>query len=159
LKKSSQELRDVLFQLFTTEKLKNQAAQSIIKFCKEPPDTIKPFQSRFIKLSDKLTKNDEELQGTTNDIGSYSHLKPLARDVYPNEVHKLLLDGVKNHASCVQGYHIEPALNNIAQNDWHPTRLCLNSGFRSKNQLALFNIITATPKMTYWQEIAINIPL
>ena len=133
--------------------------QSITKFCKERPDTIKPFQSRFIKLSDKLTKNAQELQGTTTDIGAYSHLRPLARDVYPDEVHKLLLDGVKSHASCVQEFHVTPVLKDLIENDWHLTRLCLNSGFRSESGLALFNIITATSKMTYWQEMAVSVPM
>jgi hypothetical protein len=160
LKKSSpQELRDVLVQLFKTGKLKDHVQQSITKFCKERPNTIEPFQSRFIKLSDKLMKNAQELRGTTTDIGVYSHLRPLARDVYPDEVHKLLLHGVKSHASCVQKYHVTPVLKDSTENEWHLTRLCLNSGFRSKNQLANFNIITATSKMTYWQEMAISVPM
>lgn len=69
-------------------------------------------------------KNAQELQGTTTDIGAYSHLRPLARDVYPDEVHKLLLDGVKSHASCVQEYHMTPVLKDSTENDWHLTRLC-----------------------------------
>jgi hypothetical protein len=38
--------------------------------------------------------------------------------------------------------------------------LCLSSGFRSsKDELALFNIITASSQMSYWQEMTINIPM
>lgn len=156
MKKSPQELRDILVQLFKTEKLKIKAQQSITKFCKERPDTIEPFQSRFVKLSDKLMKNAQELQGTSTDSGAYSHLKPLARDVYPDKVHKLLLDAVKSHASCVQEFHVTPK---DSTENWHLTRLCLNSGFRSENELALFNIITATSEMTYWQEMGISVPM
>ncbi|KIW24023.1 uncharacterized protein PV07_09762 [Cladophialophora immunda] len=159
LKKSPQELRDVLVQLFKVEDSKDRVRQSITKFCKERPGTIEPFLSRFIELSDRLTKNARELQGTTADFDAYSHLRPLARDLYPDGVHKLLLNGVKSHASCVQEYHVMPVLEGSTENDWHLTRLCLNSGFRSKNQLALFNIIIATSKMTYWQEVAISVPI
>ncbi|KAF7503910.1 hypothetical protein GJ744_002991 [Endocarpon pusillum] len=147
------ELRDLLRQMFKTEKSKDRV-QSIDKFCKEKPDTIKPFQSRFIVLSDKLTKNAQALQGTGTYIAAYSHLRPLAKDVYPDTVNKLLLDWVKSSASCVQNDHGTPI-----ENDMHLTRLCLNSGFRFKNQLALFNIITATSKMAYWQELAIGVPI
>ncbi|CZR61671.1 uncharacterized protein PAC_11568 [Phialocephala subalpina] len=158
LTKNPQELRNLLGQMFKAEKSKDRA-QSIAKFCTEPPDSIKPFQSRFIELSDKLMKNAQEVQGTSTDIAAYSHLKPLARDVYPDEVNKLLLDGVKNNASCMQNNHMTPVLKDSTENNWHPTRLCLNSGFRSKNHLALFNIITATSEMAYWQEMAISVPI
>ena len=151
--KSPQELRDLLGQIFKIQKSKDRV-QSIEKFCKAKPDTIKPFRSRFIVLSDELTKNAQALQGTGTDIAAYSHLKPLAKDVYPDKVNKLLLDGVRSSASCVPKYHGTPI-----ENDMHLTRLCLNSGFRLENQLALFNIITAISKMAYWQELAISVPM
>jgi hypothetical protein len=139
--------------MFQTEKLKDRM-QSIEKFCKEKPDTVKPFQSRFIVLSDGLTKNSEALHSTGTDMAAYSHLRPLAKDVYSEEVNKLLLDGVRSSASCVQKYHGMPT-----EDDMHLTMLCLNSSFRFTNQLACFNIISATSKMAYWQELAISVPL
>lgn len=144
--------------MFKTGKPKDPA-QSIAMFCKERPDVIKPFQERFTELSDKLTRNAQELQGSSNDIAAISHLKPLARDVYPDEVNKLLLAGVKSNASCVKNNHVTPAHDDSTGTDWHLTWLCLNSGFRSKDQLALFDIITATSEMAYWQEIAISVPM
>ena len=146
-------MRDLLSQMFKTEKSKYHV-QSIEKFCQEKPDTIKLIQSRFILLSDELTKNAQTLQGTSIDTAAYSHLRPLAKDVYPDEVNKLLLHGVRSSASCMPEYHRTPI-----ENDMHHTRLCLNSGFRFKDQLALFNVITATSKMTYWQELAISVPI
>lgn len=146
-------MRDLLGQMFKTQKSKDRE-QSIEAFCKAKPDIIRPFQSRFIVLSDELTKNAQALQGTGTDIAAYSHLKPLAKDVYPDRVNRLLLNGVRSSASCVSKYHGTPT-----ENDMHLTRLCLNSGFRLENQLALFNIITATSKMAYWQELAISVPM
>lgn len=146
-------MHNLLVQMFKTEKSKDRE-QSIEAFCKAKPDTIRPFQSRFIVLSDELTKNAQALQGTGTDIAAYSHLKPLAKDVYPDKVNKLLLNGVRSSASCVSNYHGTPT-----ENDMHLTRLCLNSGFRLENQLALFNIVTATSKMAYWQELAISVPM
>lgn len=144
---SPQALRDLLVK---TQKSK-ECVQSIQEFCKAKPDTIMTFRSRFIVLSDELAQT---LQGMGTDIAAYSHLKPLAKDVYPDKVNKLLLDGVRSSASCVPKYHGTPT-----ENDMHLTRLCLNSGFRLENQLALFNIVTATSKMAYWQELAISVPM
>jgi len=155
LTKSPQELRDILGQMYKGEK-SNDHVQSLQKFCKEKPNTIEPFHSRFIAMSDKLEKNAQALLDTSTgaDISIYSHLRPLAKDMYPDMVNKLLLDGVKSSALCVQEYHESPI-----ETDMHLTWLCLNSGFRSKSHLALFNIITAMPTMAYWQELAIRIPM
>lgn len=153
LRKSPQELRDLLGRKFKTQKSKD-SVPSIEKFCKAKPDTIRAFELRFIVLSEELEKNTQPLQGTGTDIAFYSHLKPLAKYVYPDKVNELLLDGVRSTASCVPEYHGTPT-----ENDMHLTRLCLNSGFRLENQLALFNIITATSEMAYWQELAISVPM
>ncbi|MCJ1470420.1 hypothetical protein MMC07_009065 [Pseudocyphellaria aurata] len=150
LRKTPQELRDILDQI---QKSKD-CLQSIEKFFKAKPDTIRPFQSRFIVLSDELTKHAQALQGTGTDDAACSHLKPLAKDVYPDKVNKLLLDGVRSIASCMPKYHRTPT-----ETDTHLTRLCLNSGFRLENQLAVFNVITTTSKMAYWQELAISVPI
>lgn len=153
---SPQELHGLLTQMFKTKSSKDHE-QSIQKFCKERPNTIKPFQSRFITLSDELIKNTKALQNTGSDIAAYDHLRPLPKDVYPDKINQLLFDGVKRSASCVQAYHAGDGT--LLEDVMHSTRLCLNSGFRFKNQVALFNIITATSKMVYWQELAICIPM
>jgi DNA phosphorothioation-dependent restriction protein DptG len=126
-KKGPSEVHKLLVQLFEAKKLQNQIEQSIIRFCKERPATVEPIQSRFSKLADILIKNEKELHGTTTDISAYSHLRPLPRDVYPDEVHKLLLDGVKSQASCVQ-HHLTSESKHSAEAVWHLTRLSLDSG-------------------------------
>jgi hypothetical protein len=137
------------------DKLKTE--QSIIKFCKERPDTIKDFTAHFVDLSDKLTGNADELHRSTSDAPAHSHLEPLAKDVYPDEVHQLLIEGMKTYASCIAKNHMAMDSN---PSEWHLTRLCLSSGFRSyKDHLALFNIITTSSQMSYWQEMTINIPM
>ena len=85
LTESPQELRDRLSQTLKTSRSKTHV-QSIDKFCKAKPDIIRPFQSRFIVLSDELAKNAQTLQDTGIDIATYSHFKPLAKDVYPDDV-------------------------------------------------------------------------
>lgn len=96
----------------------------------------------------------QTLQGKETEIAAYSQFRPLAENVYPDEVNKLLFDGVTTSASCVQKCH-----GTSLDNDMHLTKLCLNSGFRWENQGALFNIITAASKMEYWQELAISVPM
>jgi hypothetical protein len=129
--------------------------QSITKFCKQRPTavTITHFQDRFAELAEKLTGNADDY-GSTIDANTYSHIEPLARDVYPDEVHQLLLDGIKRYSSCEQEKHMGSNPSKL-----HVTRLCLSSGYRAKDQLALFNIITALSQMSYWQEMAINVPM
>ena len=144
--------------MFKTGKPKDPA-QSIAMFCKERPDAIKPFQERFVELSDKLMRNAQELQGPSTDIAAISHLRPLAKDVYPDEVIRLLLAGVKSNASCVKNNHVTPVLDDSTENNWHLTWLCLNSGYRSKDHFALFNVVTATSEMAYWQEMGISVPM
>ncbi|KAI1843016.1 hypothetical protein JX266_010869 [Neoarthrinium moseri] len=157
ISKSPQDLRDSLVQLFQSVDLRQRAQASIGRFCREKPDKIRPFQARFIKLSNSLMKNAQSLHGSNFETHEDSYLTPLARDTFPNEVHKLLFDGVKSHSSCVQQIHVTPVFKDTRDDGWHRTRLCLNSGFLLDNQSALFNIITATSNMDYWQEMAINI--
>ncbi|KAH8812803.1 S8 family peptidase [Xylogone sp. PMI_703] len=158
LMKNPQELHDDLTQLFKTKSSRDRVQKSITEFCKKPPDTIKPFQSRFAQLFEKL-KNTREPQDASTDITNHSHSKPLPRDVYPNEVHRMLLDALKSYGSCKPKLHVTPVPKDPTENDWHLTRLCLNSGFRSGNELALFDIITATSEMAYWQEMTISVPI
>ncbi|KAK9443467.1 S8 family Peptidase [Metarhizium brunneum] len=156
---SPQELRDALIQLCKKEQFRDGVQRSINKFCKERADTMKPYQLRFVQLSDKLSKNAQEIDGSGNDAGLYLHLRPFGRDVYPDDVHKLLLHGMTKLATCAQQYHNAPALSDFTGADWHLTRLCLNSGFRSEDKRALFNIITATSEMVYWQEMGVTVPI
>ncbi|EFZ03996.2 peptidase [Metarhizium robertsii ARSEF 23] len=156
---SPQELRDVLIQLCEKEQFNNGVQRSITKFCKERAETIKPYQLRFVQLSDKLLKNAQEIGCSVNDSGPYLHLRPLGHDVYPDDVYKLLLQGTKSLATCAHQYHNAPALSGFTGDDWHLTMLCLNSGIRSENKRAIFNIITATPEMVYWQEMGVTVPI
>jgi hypothetical protein len=140
---------------FRNNKLKTE--QSIMGFCKELPDTINHFKVHFVDLADKLTNNVDDLHGSTSDVPTYSQVEPLAKDVYPGEVHQLLLRGIKIYASCIPEIHMAMDSN---PSQSHLTRLCLSSGFRSfEDQLALFNIITASSQMSYWQEMTIHIPM
>lgn len=123
--------------------------QAIEKFCKASPDTIRPFQSGFVILSDKPTKNAQAMQGTGTDIAAYSHLKPLAKDVYPDEINKLLLDGVRNSASCV------PNSWNANRERYASHQALSQFRFSIPKLNGPFNIITATSKMACWQEMAI----
>ncbi|EUC41826.1 hypothetical protein COCMIDRAFT_40035 [Bipolaris oryzae ATCC 44560] len=130
--------------------------QSIIKFCKARPSTIKPFQDHFINLANKLSKNDDDFDGSNIDSNPFGHIEPPAKDVYPGEVHQLLLDRIEKYSSCGKKIHKDAGSN---PSKLHITRLCLSSGFRfSKDQLALFDIITALSQMSSWQEMTINIP-
>jgi len=154
-KESPSEVYKNLCDNFQKDRVKTE--QSIIKFCKEQPSTIKRFQDPFFDLANKLSENVDDLHGSTTDSNAYSHIEPLARDVYPNEVHQLLLDGIKRNSSCEKEAHMDAGSD---PSKLHITRLCLSSGFRSsKDQSALFNIITASSQMSYWQEMAINIPM
>ncbi|KNG45787.1 S8 family Peptidase [Stemphylium lycopersici] len=154
-KESPEEVYRDLCDRFQKDQVKTQ--QSIIKFCKARPSKIKPFEDYFVDLSNKLSKNVDDLHGSANDSNAYSHIAPLARDVYPDEVHQLLLDGIRRYSSCVNEVHKDTSSN---PSELHITRLCLSSGFRSsKDQLALFDVITASSQMSYWQEMTINIPI
>jgi hypothetical protein len=140
---------------FQKEQVKTQ--HSIVKFCKARPSTIKRFEDHFVDLANKLSKNVDDLHDPTVDSNAYSHIESLARDVYPDEVHQLLLDGIRKYSSCVKEAHKDASTDPSAL---HITRLCLSSGFRSsKDQLALFDIIMASSQMSYWQEMAINVPM
>jgi hypothetical protein len=162
LKQSPQELSDALVKLMKTGKSKDTAHDAVTKFCEQRPEAIMPFHTRFTELSDQLTKNAKVLQGGIYDIDVALHLQPLPRDVYPIEVHQLLLDLIKKHAACVQGIHSSQMES--TETNWHLTGLCLKSGFRSDHpthpgQLALFNVIAASWEMNYWQEMAVGVPM
>ncbi|KAH8707478.1 S8 family peptidase [Phaeosphaeriaceae sp. PMI808] len=156
-KKDPREVYETLCNRFQNDRAKIE--QSITKFCKQRPTTITitHFQDRFAELAEKLTRNADDLHGSTVDANTYSHIEPLARDVYPDEVHQLLLDGIKRYSSCEQEKHTGSGSN---PSKLHVTRLCLSSGYRApKDQLALFNIITALSQMLYWQEMTIDVPI
>jgi hypothetical protein len=139
------------------EKNQVKTQQSIDKFCKARPSNIKRFEDDFVDLANKLSKNVDHLDGPTIDSNAYSHIEPLARNVYPDEVHQLLLRGIERYSSCEMEAHKDAGSN---PSELHITRLCLSSGFRSsEDQLALFDIITASSQMSYWQEMTINIPM
>jgi hypothetical protein len=154
-KESPNEVYRNLRDRFQNDQVKTQ--QSIIKFCRTRPSTIKRFEEHFVDLANKLSKNVDDLYGSTIDSNAYSHIEPLVRDVYPDKVHQLLLDGIKRYSSCEKEAHEDAGPN---PSKLHITRLCLSSGFRSsKDQLALFDIIMASSQMSYWQEMTINIPM
>ncbi|KAI0534378.1 S8 family peptidase [Xylaria digitata] len=144
LLKISQEIRRTLACLFQDKGSKLQLYKSVTKFCQEPPCIVRPFESRFTQLSDLLKKNIPKSHRDLTDTADYS--SPPPTDVYPDQVHKLLLDGVKNHSICMP-------------EDWYITKLCLESGFRSEDQRVLFRIVTTTWKMTHWQELSFKIPI
>ncbi|KAK5635063.1 hypothetical protein RRF57_010775 [Xylaria bambusicola] len=157
IEKGPRELRRTLIHLFQNEASKRRVRQSVTKFCKERPYVIQPFESRFTYLSDLLTKNWVESQ--SNLTGTAAHSLPPPRDVYPNQVHKLLIDGVQSHAACMREGHAGPGLQATAKPNWHITRLCLESGFRTEDKRVLFKVVTATSKMTHWQEFAFRVPM
>lgn len=140
--------------MFRDQVLKDRVQRSIVKFCKESTEVIEPFQGRFIRLSNALM-NIEEVEEAASVFSSGLHVRPPDRDIYPNEVHGLLYEGIKSHTLCVPNYHRASV---ASASNWHSTRLCLSSGYRSEGQLTLFNIITATSGMTYWHEMAVTIP-
>ncbi|KAI8630893.1 S8 family peptidase [Xylariaceae sp. FL1651] len=157
IEKNPQELQRTLIHLFQNEASKRRVHQSVTRFCKERPYVIQPYESRFTNLSDLLMKNSTESQRPLADTAIYS--PPPPRDVYPDQVHKLLLDGVKSHAACVLESHGGPGLQGMAKTNWHITRLCLESGFCSDDHRVLFKVVTTTSKMTHWQELAFRIPI
>ncbi|KAI0902730.1 hypothetical protein F4823DRAFT_621046 [Ustulina deusta] len=157
IEEDPQALRHTLGHLLQNEASKRQVQQSVTTFCKERPSIIRPFESRFAHLSDLLTKNILRSQRTLTDAAAYS--LPPPRDVYPDQVHKLFLDGVKSHAACMLEGHAGPGPQGTAKTNWHITRLCLESGFLSEDQRVLFKIVTTTSKMTYWQELAFRVPI
>ncbi|KAI1742163.1 S8 family peptidase [Xylaria scruposa] len=111
IEKDPQELRRILTHLFQNEASKRRVQRSVTRFCKERPHVIQPFASRFTYLSDLLMKNIIESQHTLTDTAAYS--QPPLRDVYPDQIHKLLLDGVKSHAACVLESHVGPGLQEL----------------------------------------------
>ncbi|KAI0405910.1 S8 family peptidase [Xylaria palmicola] len=157
IEKGPRELRSTLIQLFQNKVFKHRVEQSVTRFCQEQPYVIQPFESRFTYLSDLLKKNIMESQRTFTDAAAYS--QPPPKDLYPGQVHKLLLDGVKSHATCMLERHVGPGLQGTAETNWHITRLCLESGFCSDDQRVLFKVVTTTSNMTHWQELAFRIPI
>ncbi|GAW14126.1 hypothetical protein ANO14919_035200 [Xylariales sp. No.14919] len=155
IERSPRELQSALIHLFQKKK---SMRQSVTKFCKEKPKIILPFESRFTDLYNRLEKkNSAGSQYTLN--GTAAHSSPPPQDVYPDQVHKLLLDGVRSHATCIPGGHGEPELQGTAITNWHITKLCLDSGFCSEGQRVLFKVVTTTSKMTHWQELAFRVPM
>ncbi|GAW27213.1 putative S8 family [Rosellinia necatrix] len=134
-----------------------QTQLSVTKFCKERPNIIEPFGSRFADFLGMLTKNITGSQHAL--VHSAAYLPPPPKDEYPDQVHKLLLDGVKRYAACIMEDHVGPELQGTAKANWHITRLCLESGFCSEDQRVLFKLITTASKMTHWQELAFRIPI
>jgi hypothetical protein len=152
------ELRNALVHLFERKKSKEKVQDSIARFCIEKLNTIIPFHKRVVKLSTELTGTQDWHNATTT-VGASTANGPPDRDIYPNAVHRLLLDGIRDYALCVHPHDGSRKHKLLKENSWHLTRLCLGSGFRSKDQLALFNIVSSTSQMAYWQECAISIPM
>ncbi|KAI0515128.1 S8 family peptidase [Xylaria bambusicola] len=157
IEKGPQELRRTLIRLFQNEESKRRVRQSVTKFCKERPNVIQPFASRFTYLSDLLSKNSVESQW--NLTGTATHSSPPPRDVYPDQVNKLLIDGVQSHATCMREGHVGSGLQATASPNWHTTKLCLESGFCTEDKRVLFKVVTATSRMTHWQEFAFRVPM
>ncbi|KAI1132236.1 S8 family peptidase [Nemania abortiva] len=153
--KGPSELWDTLIYLFRNDKRRME--QSVTRFCRERSDVIEGFEKRFTVLLDLLTKNTMQSQRTLTDTAAYS--LPPPRDVYPDKVHKLLLNGVKSHASCMLEGHVGLELQGTAKTNWHITRLCLESGFCLEDHRVLFKVVTTASKISHWQELAFRIPM
>ncbi|KAI0441003.1 S8 family peptidase [Xylaria telfairii] len=151
MEKNPQELRRTLGHLLQTEESKRRVQQSVTIFCKERPDVIRHFESSFANIWGLLEKNISGPQHTLTE--------PPQRDQYPDQVHGLLLDGVKRLAACIPGRHAMPEPQGTEETSWHITKLCLESGFRSDDQRVLFKIVTATSRLTHWQELAFELPI
>ncbi|RFU31060.1 hypothetical protein B7463_g5278, partial [Scytalidium lignicola] len=85
---NSQELYDILFQKFHSDK--DQMNKSIKKFLMQKQDHIEPYQQRFANLSDKLNRADQSGADQNNPYDHY--LKPREEDIYPERINRSLID-------------------------------------------------------------------
>lgn len=150
------QLSSCISDLFGALEHAGEVNASIATFCRKDPVTLLPFHERFVRLADMLAQG-RELQDATDVAGTNQYRGPPVQDVYSNEIHNTLLQGIKSQFVCVEELHQKPMPEGLENGSWHVTHLCLASGVRHRDQEIQFDIVTANASMTYWQEIAITL--
>jgi hypothetical protein len=119
--------------------------RSIEAYLKEPGFVTRAFQKKCDGLLKNVMPSDP-----------VSHAPTEIPESYPDHLNRKLFTALRRCGTCVLCPDESKASGLGA---WHPTRVYLKNKLETRDKLVLFDVITASTRDYFWQDLVFRIPL